>query len=270
MSGNNIDGSNGSFVDPNATYTNSAMEDFIDIVDPTNKTSGLDIANRNGKFIEELTTYKDIEIEDLYQQLLQQGLIDENVLPLSTAKGIFKGSGSTIIDGQELKITNETAIKKTMLEVLATGSGNGKTSSELFAEFGLTYNDPQPGSLTALQSRVWYLENEKLIKVKKDAFVELNPQATLREQAEFCVNERNRLRKVTREAMQDAEMRDYLNAAEQKTLDDLVNNKRQKLAKTKGVELHEITDDEVYKAIINSSDQSRTPLNDFLGIGRNN
>ena len=216
--------------------------------------------------------YKEYNIDDIYQSMAATGYFKAEDLPIDKLKKIFKGNAEIEIEGVKIKVTNEEAIKRAMMSLSQTGlSGGGYTSSQLFNALDLSYDIPAKGSLNILESRVWYLESEKLIPTKLDDYkwkymMSYGEYPSLRDCAIFCCNERNNLRAIAREAMSDDVLRAYLNATENNDFEFLMGIKRAKLADLNHTSADLITDDMVYQDIINSWDA----LNKLLGIGVEN
>ncbi|MCM1192394.1 MAG: DUF4157 domain-containing protein [Lachnospiraceae bacterium] len=110
---------------------------------------------------------------------------------------------------------------------------------------------PAPGTLSNVEAREWYLEQERRIPDRIDR------SRPLEEQARQAFELRNQYRTRARELMADRELADRLNATEPNlTWEQLVQKQRDK-----GLE-----GDAIYEAIIASAQRSRVSVNQALGI----
>lgn len=110
---------------------------------------------------------------------------------------------------------------------------------------------PNPGSLSNVETRKWYLEQETKIADQIDSSL------PLKQQAEQAVELRNQYRTQAREAMADRELANQLNITDpNKTVEQLIAEKQ-----AKG-----LTGDDVWQDIIDSSMRSRKSVNKSLGL----
>ena len=117
------------------------------------------------------------------------------------------------------------------------------------AEF---FDAPKTGTLSNVEARKWYLDQEDKI------LGEIDSNLTLRDRAVQAFNRRNELRTQARELMADRELAERLMREEPNlTLRDLVRRKYQQ----KG-----LVGDELWQDILDSSQKSRTSVNKKLGL----
>ena len=201
----------------------------------------------------------------MYNNLVQKGFFSPESISIIKVKTMFSKDGTTM--------TAEEAIKRILIFTDENIPKNqfGLGLEELYKKMGLT-DDVKPLSLDAREARVWYLYQETLIDGKFEKFKQDNPNSTLEEQARFCCDLRNSIRAKARDAMIDVELSLYLNGTEMTTFEDLLD-KRKKQVESENPDLDPDTEegiqqilDKSYKKIIKGSKQSRTILNDLLGI----
>ena len=111
--------------------------------------------------------------------------------------------------------------------------------------------DIRAGSLSNIESRKWYLEREQTIPNLIDK------NLPLAQQAKQAFELRNKFRTRARELMADRQLAEQLNRTEPNlTWDQMVNKQIEK----------GYSGDEIYKAIIESSQRSRKSINQILGL----
>ncbi|MEW6342934.1 MAG: PAAR domain-containing protein [Pseudomonadota bacterium] len=126
----------------------------------------------------------------------------------------------------------------------------GDSPTVLTAPNGTTIELPKAASLSNLEVRQWYLENEAKIPSL------LDPEASLQEQANQAWGLRNSFRSAARDAMIDQDAADELRATRPNlTWDETV-------AKYSG----DYSGDDLWQQIINASQRSNKQVNQSLGI----
>lgn len=107
------------------------------------------------------------------------------------------------------------------------------------------------GSLDNLETRIWYLEQEAKIPSK------LDNKASLEKQAKQAFDLRNQIRTRARELMSDRELTESLNQTDpNRTWNEIVQRQIDK----------GLSGDDIWKAIIESSQKSRQSVNSSLGL----
>jgi len=109
----------------------------------------------------------------------------------------------------------------------------------------------EPGSLSNVDSRKWYLENE----AKIPSMIDKN--LSLEQQAKQAFDLRNQFRTQARELMSDRELAESLYKTDPNISWEQVVQKQV----NKG-----LSGEDIYKAIVESSQRSRTSVNESLGL----
>ena len=111
----------------------------------------------------------------------------------------------------------------------------------------------KPGTLSNIETRTWYLEQESRISNL------LDKKLSLEQQARQAFELRNQFRTEARELMADRNLAEVLNKTEKNlTWEQLVSKKMQE----------GFSGDELWKSIIESSQKSRASVNESLGLGK--
>lgn len=132
-----------------------------------------------------------------------------------------------------------------------SGSSSGKSSSGGNQGIKMEPETPQKHSLSNVEARKWYLEQEKKIPDMIDK------NSSLEEQAKQAFNLRNKFRTEARELMADRTTAEQLYRADpNRTWEQIVQRQ-----KDKG-----LVGDDVYREIIESSQRSRKSVNKSLGL----
>ena len=126
---------------------------------------------------------------------------------------------------------------------------------DFYSEYGA---EPQPGTLSNIEARQWYLEQEAEILNRLDR------SAPLKYQAQQAFNLRNQYRTKARELMIDRLLADQLTREESNLTWEEINSRAVRKLGLNGIA--NPTNDQVYQEIINSSQRSRKSVNDQLGI----
>lgn len=163
------------------------------------------------------------------------GFIGESVLPATKMAKITKSVQT--VDRVEDLILDEKKPDKPIKETDDVGS--------------TTSVEPAPGTLSNVDARKWYLEQEKKIPLLIDTSL---PK---KDQAKQAFDLRNGFRTQARELMADRELAEKLMREEPNLTWEAVVQK----AINKGY-----SGDEVYQSIIDSSQRSRTSVNKKLGL----
>lgn len=130
-------------------------------------------------------------------------------------------------------------------------SSGGKSSSGGNQGIKMETETPQKHSLSNVEARKWYLEQEKKIPDMIDK------NSSLEEQAKQAFNLRNKFRTEARELMADRTTAEQLYRADpNRTWEQIVQRQ-----KDKG-----LVGDDVYREIIESSQRSRKSVNKSLGL----
>jgi len=126
----------------------------------------------------------------------------------------------------------------------------GKIGNAIGSVKGL-FSGPKPGTLSNVEARKWYLQQESIINDL------INPNSSLEEQAKQAFELRNEIRTQARELMADRKLAEELNASDpNKTWEGIIAEKQ-----VKG-----LTGDDIWHGIIESSTRSRKSVNEALGL----
>lgn len=136
-------------------------------------------------------------------------------------------------------------------EVVLGGKPKVEPIKEVDESIHATLVNPSPGTLSNVEARKWYLEQEKRIPTLIDKSL------PLQDQAKQAFDLRNGFRTKARDLMADRELAEKLMKEEPNLTWEAVVQK----AINKG-----FSGDEIYQSIIDSSQRSRTSVNKKLGL----
>lgn len=208
-------------------------------------------------------------------------------IPLVAALGIkFLPKTKVILGGKTaaygtLKFTNKSTKFFTVEDTLQNSTIAGRAATEIKFSKGPIVNNSEnlsaempsnpnlvpnhipvlgrpskalkPGTLSNIETRTWYLEQESRIPSL------LDKKLSLEQQARQAFELRNQFRTEARELMADRNLAEVLNKTEKNlTWEQLVSKKMQE----------GYSGDELWKAIIESSQKSRASVNESLGLGK--
>ncbi|MCD7947393.1 MAG: hypothetical protein LUG13_03730 [Oscillospiraceae bacterium] len=167
------------------------------------------------------------------------------------------GQGAQIVNEQtgiqnpeSATIPTEKTIDST--ELVQNGKDGAIISEDKTGNWSMETSKFKAGSLSNFETRKWYLEQEAKIPEL------INNNASLEEQAKQAFNLRNQFRTEARYLMSDRKLADALNITDpNRTWEEMV-----KIQIDKGFK-----GDDIYRKIIESSQRSRTSINQILGLG---
>ena len=174
----------------------------------------------------------------------EAGYYDLMFLDLVFSGLSLKGANDCFNAAYQTATASKTAKSTTNLSVSNTNTAKSSSSAST--------NEPKRGTLSNVETRKWYLEQESKIPNLIDKSL------ALEEQAKQAFTLRNQYRTQARELMADRQAAEALNKSDPNmTWEEIVNKYI-----SKG-----FSGDELYQEIINSSQRSRQSVNESLGLG---
>ncbi len=139
-----------------------------------------------------------------------------------------------------------------LLQLLLSIGGSGGGAGEAAGEEGVHIEGgSEPGTLSNVDARKWYIEQEAKIPDLID------DSLPLEQQARQAFDLRNQYRTQARELMSDRQLAEFLYATDPNlTWEQIIQKQIDK----------GLSGDDIYKAIIESSQRSRISVNQSLGL----